>query len=83
MGLVNIALLYTWDIFLGLGNLLFPSKPPGGVIAEGEPGFGRKWPEYHPPPDGASRSSCPGLNALANHGQSYRTPLSALADKIN
>jgi hypothetical protein len=34
----------------------------------GHPGAGGKWPDYIPPKDGDSRSCCPGLNAMANHG---------------
>jgi hypothetical protein len=52
-----------------IGNFLTPNKPVGKVIPEGHPGFGGKWPEYIAPKDGDSRCSCPGLNAMANHGK--------------
>lgn len=38
------------------------------MTPEGTPGFAGKWPEFHPPVEGASRGSCPALNAMANHG---------------
>jgi len=38
------------------------------VTPAGHPGEGGKWPEYIAPKEGDSRCSCPGLNAMANHG---------------
>ena len=58
----------TWDFGLALYNLVTPSRKVGHVIPEGHPGAGGKWPEYIPPKDGDSRSCCPGLNTMANHG---------------
>jgi len=60
--------IFAWDFLLVIGNFVTPKKPPGKVVPEGHPGFGGKWPEYIPPKEGDSRSSCPGLNAMANHG---------------
>ncbi|KAF8635552.1 hypothetical protein AX15_000205 [Amanita polypyramis BW_CC] len=60
--------VFTWDVLLELTNLVLPRRKEGHVVLEGHPGFGGKWPEYIPPKDGDSRSACPGLNALANHG---------------
>jgi len=48
--------------------LLSPKKKIGYVVPEGHPGFGGIWPEFIPPKDGDSRSACPALNAMANHG---------------
>ncbi|KAI0717887.1 Cloroperoxidase [Cerioporus squamosus] len=66
-GLVTVE-LYLWDILLVLFNLLTPEYKAGQVIPEGNPGHGGLWPKYAPPAPGDSRSPCPGLNAMANHG---------------
>ncbi|XPS68271.1 hypothetical protein M3J09_000563 [Ascochyta lentis] len=58
----------TWDFGLFLANLLLPAHPPNKVIATGVPGHAGKWPEYTPPREGDSRSACPMINAMANHG---------------
>jgi len=60
--------IFTWDFFLTLGNLVRFSRPVGKVTPEGQPGYGGYWPEYRPPQEGDSRSCCPCLNAMANHG---------------
>ncbi|KAF8635726.1 hypothetical protein AX15_000342 [Amanita polypyramis BW_CC] len=60
--------VFTWDALLELANLVLPKRKEGHVVLEGHPGFGGKWPEYISPKDGDSRSACPALNALANHG---------------
>jgi len=60
--------IFTWDFFLTLGNLVRFSRPVGKVTPEGHPGYGGYWPEFRPPQEGDSRSCCPGLNAMANHG---------------
>ncbi|KAI0767458.1 Cloroperoxidase [Fomes fomentarius] len=60
--------LYLWDFFLVLLNLITPDLPVGHVISEGDPGYQGQWPKYSPPGEGDSRSPCPGLNAMANHG---------------
>ncbi|KAG8220432.1 Chloroperoxidase [Butyriboletus roseoflavus] len=62
------ASIFTWDILLTLGNLVQSSHPAGSVTPEGHPGYGGDWPEYRSPQEGESRSCCPGLNAMANHG---------------
>lgn len=59
----------TWDVLLTLGNLVRFSRPEGQVTPEGHPGYGGYWPEYKPAQEGDSRCSCPGLNAMANHGE--------------
>ena len=64
------ASIWTWDIFLTLGNLVRPSRPVGRVTPLGHPGHGGYWPEYKPPQEGDSRCCCPALNAMANHGMS-------------
>jgi len=60
--------VFTWDFGLVLYNLVTPSRRVGHVTPHGHPGAGGKWPDHIPPKDGDSRSCCPGLNAMANHG---------------
>ncbi|KAI9056391.1 Cloroperoxidase [Trametes sanguinea] len=67
-GVLTNAAVFLVDIAFTLFNLVTPNRPKGRVILEGHPGFGGKWPEYIPPRKGDSRSSCPALNAMANHG---------------
>ncbi|KAG8220434.1 Chloroperoxidase [Butyriboletus roseoflavus] len=62
------ASILTWDLLLTLGNLVRFSRPVGSVTPEGHPGYGGTWPEYRPSQEGDSRSCCPALNAMANHG---------------
>ncbi|KAG2041897.1 Chloroperoxidase [Suillus americanus] len=62
------ARIRSWDIILTLLNLVEKKRRIGDVTPEGHPGYGRHWPEYRPPGETDSRCSCPGLNALANHG---------------
>lgn len=59
-----------WDVVLTLGNFILPSRPVGSVTPEGQPGHGGHWPDYKALQNGDSRSACPGLNAMANHGMS-------------
>ena len=66
-GLLTMAVLI-WDFGLVLINLLTFSRKAGHVTPKGHPGAGGTWPEYIPPKEGDSRCSCPGLNAMANHG---------------
>lgn len=67
--LFSSLMIFSWDNLLVLGNLLTPKKKAGLVVPEGHPGFGGQWPEYIAAQQGDSRSACPGLNALANHGE--------------
>jgi hypothetical protein len=60
---------FTWDASLTVANLIIPSRKEGKVTLEGHAGFEGKWPEYIAPKEGDSRCSCPGLNAMANHGE--------------
>jgi Peroxidase, family 2 len=66
----NIArlVIFGWDISLTVVNVLIPNRRVGHVISKGNPGAGGKWPEFIAPGEGASRSACPALNAMANHG---------------
>ncbi|TDL27806.1 chloroperoxidase-like protein [Rickenella mellea] len=57
-----------WDIGLTIYNTFAPEHPVGQVVAKGMPGYRGKWPEFIPPKEGDSRSCCPALNAMANHG---------------
>ncbi|KAJ6471126.1 Chloroperoxidase [Mycena vitilis] len=63
----NVYVL-TWDVCLTLANALAPNRKIGAVVGKGCPGAGGNWPEFVPPGEGDSRSCCPALNALANHG---------------
>ncbi|KAJ7911123.1 Chloroperoxidase [Mycena leptocephala] len=60
--------IFTYDFFLAIFNLCTPRLKVGGVVPHRSPGAGGKWPEFVPPREGDSRSPCPALNALANHG---------------
>jgi hypothetical protein len=60
--------IFTWDAWLTLVNLVTPNRKVGSVVPHGSAGFGGKWPDFVPPKEGDSRSCCPALNAMANHG---------------
>ena len=60
--------VFFWDNILFILNLVTPKLKPGQVVPEGAPGHNRNWPEYVPRKEADSRSACPMLNALANHG---------------
>lgn len=62
------ASVMVWDNALFLLNLITPKHKPGHVVPEGAAGHGLTWPEFVPPKEGDSRSACPMLNAMANHG---------------
>lgn len=64
-----VASLYIWDFILVILNIIIPDYSRGKVISNGRPGHGGLWPQYIAPQAGDSRSPCPGLNALANHGE--------------
>ncbi|KAE9402650.1 chloroperoxidase-like protein, partial [Gymnopus androsaceus JB14] len=64
----NGSFIFGWDFAIALFNLVTPNLKAGHVVPEGFPGADGKWPEYVPPGEGDSRSACPMLNALANHG---------------
>lgn len=64
-----------WDNSLAVANLLAPKKPEGQVVDAGKPGHGGRWPAYQPPQPSDSRSPCPALNAMANHGAPPPRPL--------
>jgi hypothetical protein len=57
-----------WDNSLFFLNLVTPKLKEGQVVPYGAPGHNLTWPEYQPPKEGDSRSACPMLNAMANHG---------------
>ncbi|KAG8903528.1 hypothetical protein FRB99_003159 [Tulasnella sp. 403] len=60
--------LHTRDLLYVVLALIWPSRPKGKVIAKDRAGWGGNWPHYIPPASSDSRSPCPGLNTLANHG---------------
>lgn len=64
---INAAVM-AWDFQLFLANLVLPKSKPDDVVPEGAPGHHGNWPEYVAPVEGDSRSACPMLNAMANHG---------------
>ena len=64
---VNIY-VFSWDFSLFILNVLTPSLKPGHVVPPHAAGHNLTWPEYVPPKEGDSRSACPMLNAMANHG---------------
>lgn len=76
MGLVNhvssvvlLTLVIIWDLGLTLCNTFTSLLPEGRVVPEGRPGAQGLWPEFIPPEETDSRSPCPALNAMANHGK--------------
>lgn len=60
--------VFAWDFNLFLLNLILPSHKAGTVVPAGCPGHNGQWPEYVAPKEGDSRSACPMINAMANHG---------------
>jgi hypothetical protein len=64
---LNVVIL-SWDFSLFILNILTPSLKAGTVVPAHAAGHNLSWPEYIPPKDGDSRSACPMLNAMANHG---------------
>ncbi|EJU01024.1 heme-thiolate peroxidase [Dacryopinax primogenitus] len=65
---LTLTYIFTWDTTLVLLNTISFPKRKGKLIAPGKLGHGGNWPEWHPPVEGDSRSPCPALNAMANHG---------------
>ncbi|KAF8338995.1 Chloroperoxidase [Cantharellus anzutake] len=83
----NFFYLQTWDTCLVFINLLAPKIKKGEMYKEGQPGYKGIWPEFiRPNPETDSRSPCPGLNAMANHGIIPRNgrniELSSLAEAL-
>jgi len=76
-----------WDIGLTFVNLVTPKKKVGHVYPDGKPGHKGLWPEYVAPKEGDSRSSCPALNALCNHGllphDGQNIPFKQMSDVIH
>lgn len=63
----NVA-VFIWDNTCAILNLVMPKLEPGKVVPRGAPGHMGVWPQYVAPKPGDSRSACPMLNAMANHG---------------
>jgi len=59
----TVVFVLGFDFILFAYNAIAAKRAPGKVTA-----LGGKWPKYIAPQRGDSRSSCPALNALANHG---------------
>ncbi|GIJ91753.1 hypothetical protein Asppvi_010725 [Aspergillus pseudoviridinutans] len=74
--LITIALVLlfaVWltirDLYYCIANLFLPRRHVGSVVPSDHPGHGGVWPQFQAPsPATDSRSPCPALNALANHG---------------
>ncbi|KAK5746364.1 hypothetical protein LTR17_000744 [Elasticomyces elasticus] len=66
-GFVDLSVI-AWDNVIAIMNLFAPKLKESEVVPRGAPGHRGSWPEYVPPKDGDSRSACPMLNAMANHG---------------
>ena len=64
---INIY-VFSWDFGLFILNIITPSLKPGQVVPRNAAGHNLTWPEYVPPKEGDSRSACPMINAMANHG---------------
>jgi hypothetical protein len=60
--------VFTYDTALFFFNIVLPKYKVGHVVPKGAIGHGGAWPEFVPPKEGDSRSACPMLNAMANHG---------------
>lgn len=60
--------IYQWDLLLTILNMVTPNHKEGEVVPENAPGHHFNWPEYVAPGPEDSRSACPMLNAMANHG---------------
>jgi len=67
-GLFINLLVILWDLGLFILNILTPSFKPRHVVPPNAAGHSLTWPDYVPPKNGDSRSACPMLNAMANHG---------------
>lgn len=59
------------DTLLVIETIITPKKLANRVISEGHPGNGGKWLEYIAPKEDDSRWSCPGVNAMVNHGENH------------
>lgn len=68
VGAVLNLFVLSWDFGLFILNILTPSLKPGSVVPKNASGHNLTWPEYVAPKEGDSRSACPMLNAMANHG---------------
>lgn len=66
-GLTDLSVI-AWDAVIALMNLVTPKLKEGEVVPRGVPGHRGCWPAYVAPKAGDSRSACPMLNAMANHG---------------
>ncbi|KAK5715377.1 hypothetical protein LTR15_010020 [Elasticomyces elasticus] len=66
-GIIDLSVI-AWDNVIAVMNLFAPKLNESEVVPRGAPGHRGSWPEYVPPKDGDSRSACPMLNAMANHG---------------
>jgi hypothetical protein len=64
---INMGIV-AWDLGLFVLNAVTPSLKPGQIVPPHVPGHNLTWPPYVPAAPSDSRSACPMLNALANHG---------------
>ena len=86
VGLPISIFVFSWDFLLLILNELTPSLKSGNVVPLHAKGHNLTWPEYVPPKEGDSRSACPMLNAMANHGilphDGKNIPFTELSAKI-
>ncbi|KAF9516099.1 hypothetical protein BS47DRAFT_1327600 [Hydnum rufescens UP504] len=69
IGLAAFLSLGLWDVSLFLINMFTPPLAKETVVKQGKPGYRGIWPAFVAPDEkNDSRSPCPGLNAMANHG---------------
>lgn len=66
--LIVSGFVLVWDFGLFILNIITPSLKPGHVVPRHAVGHDLTWPPYMPPGEGDSRSACPMINAMANHG---------------
>lgn len=66
--LLTVGLLIC-DLGLTLYNVFAPLRPANRVVPDHCAGAGGLWPRYVAPSGADSRSACPALNAMANHGE--------------
>jgi len=66
---INDMINRVFDVLTWILNHFLPELRREEVYKPGMPGYNGIWPEYiKPDPERDSRSPCPGLNCLANHG---------------
>ncbi|KZT33932.1 Cloroperoxidase [Sistotremastrum suecicum HHB10207 ss-3] len=65
---LSATAFFSVDLVITVLNVVLPQKPMGKVIPYPKPGAKGLWPQYRAPLESDSRSACPALNAMCNHG---------------